>query len=171
MSLARIPQSAGVTRRIGRLAWMTAALLWADKSSMAQAYAAPQQISGTVRIVGTDTMKELMGRWIASFVAAHPDVHFEVSANGALTAAPALADGSADLVPLGRELTPAELDLFHKTHGYDPLEVRVALGSYDRSGRTVALAFFVHQSNPIMQLSFKRLERVYCVRSSAGRPE
>lgn len=172
MSRARSSRSAsGVSRIFCWLACISAALSCSSTTGTAQAYAASQQISGELRIVGTDTMKELMGRWVAAFAAAHPDVHIEVSANSALTAAPALANGSADLVPLGRELTPTELDIFRKMHGYDPVGVRVALGSYDQSGRTVALAFFVPQSNPVAQLSFQQLQRVYCLPSGVGQSE
>ena len=137
----------------------------------AQQASGPGELTGTLRIVGTDTMKELLQRWTEAFEAAHPHVTFEVTANGALTAAPALAGDAADLVPLGRELTPAELTLFHKSHGYEPTQIPVALGSYDRSGRTVALAFFVQESNPIARLSLAQLERVYCVAKNGKAPE
>ena len=125
-----------------------------------------------LRIVGTDTMKDLMQRWIAGFVAQHPGAHIELTANGALTAAPALAGGAADLAPLGREFTPAELSAFRATHPYDPTAVPVALGSYDISGKTVALAFFVNQKNPIDHLTFQQLDAVYCttLRRGAAKP-
>ena len=133
-----------------------------DAPVLAQSSAANHELSGTIRIVGTDTMKELMGRWIAAFTALHPGVHVEFTAKGALSAAPALADGSADLAPLGREFTPTELAAFRVNHTYDPTGIAVALGSYDVSGRTVALAIFVNQSNPIGQLSFEQLSAIFC---------
>jgi phosphate transport system substrate-binding protein len=126
------------------------------------------QLNGTIRIVGTDTMKELMDRWIAAFTALHPAVHIALAAKGALSAAPALADGSADLAPLGREFTPDELAKFHSNRNYGPTGIPVALGSYDVSGRTVALAFFVNQSNPIAQLSFQQLDAMYCTSLRRG---
>jgi phosphate transport system substrate-binding protein len=130
------------------------------------------KLSGTVRIVGTDTMKEVMGRWIAAFTALHPGVRIEVAAKGALTAAPALADGSADLAALGREFTPPELASFRGSRDYDPTGIAVALGSYDISGRTVALAFFVNQDNPIARLNFQQLDAIYCtsLRRGAAQP-
>ena len=133
-----------------------------SNSALAQTTLNKPELSGSIRIVGTDTMKELMGRWIAAFTALHPGVHIELAARGALTAAPALADGSADLAPLGRELTTTELAAFRSNRAYDPTGIRVALGSYDISGRTVALTFFVNQSNPISQLSFQQLDAIYC---------
>jgi phosphate transport system substrate-binding protein len=120
------------------------------------------RLSGSIRIVGTDTMRELMDRWIVAFTVLHPNVHIELTAKGALTAAPALADGSAALAPLGREFTPTELAAFRSNRTYDPTGIPVALGSYDISGRTVALAFYVNQSNPIARLSFQQLDAIYC---------
>jgi phosphate transport system substrate-binding protein len=136
----------------------------------AQAPVSTEQFIGSIRIVGTDTMKELMDRWIAAFTALHPAVHIELTAKGALTAAPALADGAADLAPLGREFTPAELAAFHRSHTYDPTAIPVALGSYDVSGRTVALALFVNQDNPIAHLSFQQLDAIYCTSLRRGSP-
>jgi phosphate transport system substrate-binding protein len=120
------------------------------------------ELQGSIRIVGTDTMKELMDRWIAGFTAIHPGVRIELVAKGALTAAPALSDGSADLAMLGREFTPSEIAGFHVKRSYDPTGVRVAIGSYDISGKTVALAFFVNQSNPVTKLNFQQLDAIYC---------
>lgn len=82
------------------------------------AYSSPcsvpeDELSGSIRIVGTDTMKELMGRWVVAFSAPHRAIHIELTANGALTAAPARASGTPDLAPLGREFTPTELAVFH----------------------------------------------------------
>ena len=117
-------------------------------STPAQSAASNDELSGSIRIVGTDTMKELMGRWIAAFSALHPAVHIELTANGALTAAPTLADGTAD-----------------------PTGIPVALGSYDVTGRTVALAVFVNQSNPIAQVSFQQLDAIFCTSLRRGSPQ
>lgn len=133
-----------------------------------QALAHDGQLSGSIRIVGTDTMKELMGRWIEAFTALHPAVRIQLAAKGALTAAPALADGSADLAPLGREFTPTELAAFRSSRPYDPTSIPVALGSYDVSGRTVALAFFVNRDNPIAHLGFQQLDAMYCTSLRRG---
>ena len=122
----------------------------------------PDQLSGSMSIIGTDTMKDLMARWIQGFSAVHPRVHIQLTAKGALTAAPALTGGSADLAPLGREFTPGEIAGFRKQKGYDPSGVRVALGSYDISGKTVALAFFVNAENPVVNLDFHQLQSLYC---------
>lgn len=108
-------------------------------------------------------MKDLLGRWIEGFNEIHPEVHIQLTAKGALTAAPSLTEGSADLAPLGREFTPGELAGFRKERGYDPVGVRVALGSYDISGKTVSLAFFVNSENPIGKLDFDQLQAMYCV--------
>ncbi len=125
-------------------------------------------LEGSLRIVGTNTMKDLLTRWIDAFTARHPGVHIELTVNGALTAAPALASGAADLVPLGRELTPSELALFRASHPYPPTAVPVALGSYDISGKTVALAIYVNAANPIQNLTFQQLDAIYCTTLKRG---
>jgi phosphate transport system substrate-binding protein len=137
-------------------------LLAAGGVIRAQTPQTQQELRGSIRIVGTDTMKELMDRWIVGFTAIHPGIRIELAAKGALTAAPALSDGSADLATLGREFTPSEIAAFHAKRPYDPTGIRVAIGSYDISGKTVALAFFVNQSNPITKLNFQQLDAIYC---------
>ena len=67
-------------------------LLTASAVTRAQTTEPQQELRGSIRIVGTDTMKELMDRWIAGFTAVHPGVRIELAAKGALTAAPALSD-------------------------------------------------------------------------------
>jgi phosphate transport system substrate-binding protein len=61
--------------------------------------------------------------------------------------------------------------LFRKKHSYDPIAVAVALGSYNTSGRTVALAFLVNKNNPIAQLSFPQLDAIYCTSLRRGSKE
>lgn len=151
-----------ITNRHGSIV-ATALLLFATSViTHAQTPEPQQNLRGSIRIVGTDTMKELMERWIMGFAAIHPGVRIELAAKGALTAAPALSDGSADLAMLGREFTPSEIAGFHAKRPYDPTGIRVAIGSYDISGKTVALAFFVNQSNPITKLNFQQLDAIYC---------
>ena len=148
------------------------ACLLSGASACAQTPTAQESEQSVLRIVGTDTMKDLMQRWIAGFEAQHPGAHIELTAKGALTAAPALAKGTADLAPLGREFTPSELAVFRSTHPYDPTAVPVALGSYDISGKTVELAFFVNEKNPIEHITFQQLDAIYCttLRRDAKKP-
>ena len=144
-----------------RLAFAATLLVFAAVGAHAQSQPR-NQLSGSLSIIGTDTMKDLLARWIQGFCAIHPAVHIQLTAKGALTAAPALTQGSAGLAPLGREFTPSETANFHKQKGYDPSSVRVALGSYDISGKTVALGFFVNAQNPVSRLDFHQLAGIYC---------
>ena len=103
-----------------------------------------------------------MQRWIAAYTALHPAVTIDLVAKGALTAAPALASGEADIAVLGRELTPSELNSVRNARHLEPTSVPVALGSYDLSGKTVALAFYVNSANPIQRLTFQQLDAIFC---------
>lgn len=149
----------------------TSSMLFAAARAGAQAPRPQDRLSGSISIIGTDTMKDLLGRWVQGFTEIHPGVHIELTAKGALTAAPALTQGTADLAPLGREFTPGENAAFHHLKGYDPLGIRVALGSYDISGRTVALAFYVNSANPVHRLNFHQLEGIYCAVAQGGSTE
>ena len=131
-------------------------------------YTSHSQLSGHFTSVGTDTMKDLMTSWIAGFTTLHPQVSIELQANGSLTAAPALIEGTAQLAPLSREMVPSEIARFKARYGYEPTAIRVALGSYDTSGHTVALALFVNADNPINQLDFTQLDAMYCTSHLQG---
>jgi phosphate transport system substrate-binding protein len=132
-----------MTNRYGFIVAAVLILRAGNGVTHAQAPETQQELRGSIRIVGTDTMKDLMDRWITGFAVTHPAVRIELAAKGALTAAPALSNSSADLATLGREFTPSKIDGFHAKRPYDPTGIRVAIGSYDTSGKTVALAFFV----------------------------
>ena len=96
-----------MTNRHGPVFAAVLILLAAGAVIRAQTPGPQQALRGSIRIVGTDTMKELMDRWIAGFIAIHPGVRIELAAKGALTAAPALSDGSGDLAMLYRGMDRA----------------------------------------------------------------
>ena len=130
--------------------------------SDAPAYKPDPALAGQLHLVGTDTMKDLLDAWVTDFTAVQPNVAIDVEAKGALTAAPALTGGTADIAPLSREMTPIEIDRFKAKYGYEPTPIRVGLGSYNTSGKTVALALFVNQANPLRQLNFTQLDAIFC---------
>src|SRR5229473_3285365 len=135
------------------------------------AYKPAKALSGELTSIGTDTMENLMKLWIEDFTKLYPRMTIKMEAKGSLTAEPALTEGRADIAPLSRELLPSELEHFRKKFGYDPLIVRVALGSYRTPSMTVALTFFVHVSNPISKLNFAQLDAVYCSTRKRGYKE
>jgi len=134
-------------------------------------YQPVKDLSGNLMSVGTDTMETVMKMWIEGFTKLYPKVTINQEAKGSMTAEPALTAGRAQLAPLSRELMPEELARFKKRYGYEPLVVTVALGSYRTPTKTVALTFYLHESNPINKLTFAQLGAMYCTGGQRGPKE
>ncbi len=120
-------------------------------------YATLGGINGSFRVVGSDTMSRLMMSWEEAFTAIHPDVSVEVESKGSSTAPRALVAGAAQLGPMSREMTPAEVEAFRKKYGYPPSVVRVAVD---------ALAVFVNTENPIKGLTMSQLNEIFAAPSA-----
>lgn len=145
--------------------------LRATVDARTSSYKPVEDLSGNLMSVGTDTMEAVMKMWIEDFTKLYPEVKINMEAKGSLTAEPALTEGRAQLAPLSRELMPNELARFKKKFGYEPLVVKVALGSYRTPTKTVALTFYVHESNPIKKLTFAQLDAIYCTTRKRGYKE
>lgn len=109
--------------------------------------------------------------WIQLFRQHHPQVEATIEARSSLTAAPALTSGLAHVAPIAREFLPSELEVFRQRHGYDPLLVRVASGSFATNNRSHALAVYVHRDNPLRQLTLAQLDAVFSTSRRRGHPE
>lgn len=131
------------------------------------AYARAMEVSGTLTVMGTDTMADLMNIWIGEFTRLHPQIAFHLEAKGSLTGAAPLAEDRTDLATFSREMFPHEVELFKAKHGYAPLAFRVALGAYRAPDRTGISVFFVNKANPITRLSLAQLAAIYS--ASPGR--
>ena len=126
-------------------------------------YRAGEAARGPIRSVGSDGMKSLMERWMRDFIKLQPGVargdrweHL-----GTLNGFHALMVGEADIAPMGRELWPEEAAAYAKAHPGQPLlEIRVARGGFNTPQRTTAQAIFVHESNPIAQISMPQLAAI-----------
>lgn len=110
------------------------------------------QLSGTLTSVGSDTMRELMTRWVSEFTQAHPGLTFDIQARGSGTAAEALIQHRSNLAPMSRMMSSEEVAAFQQSHGYEPARYRVALD---------ALAIFVHADNPVRGLSMDQVDSIF----------
>lgn len=115
-------------------------------------YTPASGLSGALNSVGSDTLAYLMAFWGTDFKKHYPDVKFSMRQFGSATALPALLDGSANLAPMSRLMTPEEIRAFNKKFGYDPTEIRVALD---------AVAVYVNNDNPISKLALPQLDAVF----------
>jgi phosphate transport system substrate-binding protein len=131
-------------------------------------YEAAQPLQGRMHSVGADIMDVMTFGWIQLMRQMHPRLEVTIEARSSLTAAPALTSGLADVAPIGREFLPSELAMFRQRHGYDPLLIRVASGSFATDNRSHALAVYVHRDNPLRQLTLAQLDALFSATRRRG---
>jgi phosphate transport system substrate-binding protein len=105
-----------------------------------------------VTIKGSDTMVILGQRWAEKFMAAHPGALVQVTGGGSGTGIAALINGTTDICQSSRPIKDAEQEQLKAKFGEPAHEIVVA-----RDG----LAIYVHQDNPIAELSIGQLRDVY----------
>ncbi len=115
-------------------------------------YQPVKDLSGELSCAGSDTLRILMERWFEAFAKLHPQVSHSLESKGSKTAPPALESGQCLLAAMSRPMTKQEIREFKKTHGYRPVEIRVALD---------ALAVYVNKQNPLRGLTIKQLDGVF----------
>ena len=118
-------------------------------------------LSGKVTSIGASTTTNLIARAATEFRRLYPGVTMEVTASLTSIGPPALVDGRADIVPMGRPLLPEEVGAFRAKHGYVPTEVRVAAD---------ALAVYVEKRNPVAGLTLTQLDGIFSRTRRRGAP-
>ncbi len=111
---------------------------------------APQ--AATITVKGSDTMVILAQKWAEVYMSTHPDVKIQVTGGGTGTGFAALQNQQTDLCNASRKIRPKEVETCIKAFGRRPTEYRVALDG---------LSVYVHQDNPIEELSLEQLEAIY----------
>ncbi len=119
-------------------------------------------ISGTLNSIGSDTLNNLMTYWAEAFQKIYPNVKVQTKGEGSATAPPALTEGAAQLGPMSRAMTDAELEAFEKKHGFKPARISVALD---------CLAVFVHKDNPIKGLTLQQADGIFSQTRKSGNAE
>ena len=71
-----------------------------------------------------------------------------------------LYSGRADIALLGRTCSASEIQAFEWIFRYQPTQVEVMTGSLDQPGKSAAPVFFVHQDNPLTELSPTQLAAI-----------
>jgi phosphate transport system substrate-binding protein len=123
-------------------------------------------LSGELSSIGTDTLDDLMKFWRAGFAQRQPHVKLQIESKGSMTGEPALRAGQSQLAPESRELFGYEIERFKQAHGYAPLAVKVALGSYRAPERSGTVAILVNRSNPINRLTLAQLAAIFTTPAS-----
>lgn len=107
--------------------------------------------AGNITMKGSDTMVQLGQRWAEEYMKSHKDVSIQVAGGGSGTGIAALLNGSTDICQASRDMKPQEYSNA-KTKGIKPYRVAVALDG---------IAVFVHELNPVKELSLEQLKAIY----------
>jgi phosphate transport system substrate-binding protein len=109
-------------------------------------------LSGTLTIVGSDTLSTLVLRWTEAFRSRHSEVRIQVQTPGSASAPIALLEGAADIGAMSRPMNDDERRALTKRYGYAPTEIAVA---HD------AIVVFVHPDNPLTTITRRQLDAIY----------
>lgn len=116
-------------------------------------------VSGTLSSVGSDSEANLMTLWAEQFRRNYPNVKIQVQATGSSTAPPALAEGTANIGPMSRQMKDNEIQAFERSHGYPPTAIAVAID---------ALAVYVHKDNPVGGLTMEQVDAIFSNNRNCG---
>jgi phosphate transport system substrate-binding protein len=108
-------------------------------------------LSGSFKIIGSNTVEPLSVVWAEEFMKMHPRVSIAVSGPGSGVGIANLIDGTTDVCQASREMKSTEIDQA-RAKGVNPYEIQVA---------TDALAVVVHPSNPVSELTVAQLSAVF----------
>ncbi|EED32798.1 ABC superfamily (peri_bind) high-affinity phosphate transporter [gamma proteobacterium NOR5-3] len=122
---------------------------------------AEQPLLGKLVSTGSDTLGALTSIWAEMLTARHPGVSMQVRAIGSGAAPTALIQGTADIGPMSRPMSPDEISYFSRKYGYQPTAVPVAED---------ALAVFVHRNNPLDSITASQLDAVFSTTRRCGFP-
>lgn len=157
--IARASRSLFLAQRFRALALSIASLAACGIGHHARA--ADDPLSGTLTIVGSDTLSTLVLRWTDAFRVAHPGVHVQMQAQGSASAPIALLEGAADIGAMSRPMSDAERNAFVRRFDYAPTRIAVA---HD------AIVVFVHPDNPLTSITRRQLDAIYSDTRRCGAP-
>ena len=107
---------------------------------------------GTVTVKGSDTMVVLGQRWAEEYMKKNPKTVIQVTGGGSGTGISALINGTTDICEASRTMKDAEKKQVVEKSGAPPVETAVA-----KDG----LSVYVHESNPINELSMAQLKAIF----------
>jgi phosphate transport system substrate-binding protein len=107
--------------------------------------------SGSIKIIGSNTVTPLSAVWAEGFMAMNPDVVIAVSGPGSGAGIAAIINGTTDICQASRKIKTAEIEQAQAI-GVNPFEIQVA---------SDALSVIVHPSNQISELTIEQLSAIY----------
>ena len=136
------------------LALFLCSLSWLSGVTLAQPSA-----TGSLTIVGSDTLSLLMTDWTEKFYAEHPTISVAIQAVGSAAAPPALQQGTANIGTMSRAMNQDERNAFFALRGFEPTEIALAED---------AVVFITHPSNPMDAISDQMVARVFGMPGTCG---
>jgi phosphate transport system substrate-binding protein len=132
-------------------------------------YKARQQVSGTIRIWGSNYITDGMigGLWEDAFRKYQPNVRVEWHMKTTEAAVPSLVFGVSDM-GIGRKVTFSELQLYQRYTNHDPLEIEIATGSYNVPGWQPGFGVMVSKDNPLSHISMQQLDGIFGAARDGG---
>lgn len=108
--------------------------------------------SRSITVKGSDTMVILGQRWAETYMGKNQGVTVQVTGGGSGTGIASLINGTCDIAESSRPMKDVEKAQTQQKRGKPAIELPVALD---------ALAVYVHESNPISELSIPQLRSIY----------
>jgi phosphate transport system substrate-binding protein len=105
-----------------------------------------------ITVKGSDTMVILGQKWAEVFMRSNPGLTVQVTGGGSGTGIAALINGTTDIAESSRPMKDKEKADTKTRRGKDVLELPVAVDG---------LAVYVHESNPISELSLQQIRAIY----------
>jgi phosphate transport system substrate-binding protein len=108
--------------------------------------------SRNISVKGSDTMVILGQRWAETFMKRNSGVTIQVTGGGSGVGIAALINGTTDIAEASRPMKDAEKSQLQQKRGLATVELPVALDG---------LAVYVHEKNPITDLTLAQLKKIY----------
>jgi phosphate transport system substrate-binding protein len=109
------------------------------------------ELSGSISIIGSNTVTPLSTVWAEEFRLMHPKVSIAVSGPGSGAGIAALINGTTDICQASRTIKQSEIDNA-RNNNIEPHETKVA---------TDALSVVVNPANPVSELTIAQLSAIY----------
>ena len=121
------------------------------------------KLHGELHTMGSQSMDAVTLGWLELFRAAHLEIEdtATIEARANTTVVTGLISGESQIGPASRSLFPEEVQAFVKKFGYEPTQIRVCSGAYERVGYSPALVIFVNEENPLKEINLPQLEEIY----------
>jgi len=132
-------------------AMLLLAFVLAGCSSNSTPSSTTSALSGSFKIIGSNTVTPLSSVWAEDFMKVNPKVSIAVSGPGSGAGIAALIDGTTDICQSSRTIKQSEIDQA-KAKGVNPYEIQVA---------SDGLSVVVHPSNPVSELTIAQLSAIY----------